>query len=746
MSATAHGSNWLELAGVLAVELTAVVALAAIAARASQAAVWRRTIWQVAVLGLAVLAAGELTGVARGIVEWGRGRLEGNWAASRPDHVNSSDLSAASFDRDVDPAAVTMLLQQLLALDGLSSDLESAGDLAEVGKSESPENAAVPRADSTAGSASEPSNTPALAAVARMAWWLGPFWAAGSALLVVRLLAARMLLVRFRQRHAVPDAALGERVAAVARRLGLRRRVAVVLSPALTAPIAFGTWRPAIGLPLRFAERFDATQQEAMLAHELAHLAARDPAWQLLADLVAAAVWWHPLVWWTRRQLREAGEAAADEASAVVHNGPAVLAQCLVELGTQLARPRPAAWVRMEGTGFRSSLGRRVERLLAMNGPARRPRRAWCRLTKTLAPAVMVAAALVGTAWSRPPFTQKGETMFDTIRHSWHQSVAAVAIVGLFGAGDATVLAGAPAASLSATDDSGQKPVKEAQAAKEDKGAAKLAEVKERLATLQREAEELLKLGREEEAKKLLEKARALEEMLADGGKGEKGPVKERFLLEKIVKKEDLDNRQEELRRAIMELEEKMELVTKDSDDFAKLQAQRASLAEKLARLKDDESAVAKKGKPEKGGDEVAELREKLKQLEAENAKLRAALKSMGDISDQHERARTEYEKALKLDKATVGRDEAVRQLQALQEALGLQQAHQRRTVEELQALYSAAKAKPAEDAAVTAKMLQELREELSKLRDEVAELRHMVKGQGDKKGGEKKDGEPIKF
>src|SRR6185503_14478821 len=101
----------------------------------------------------------------------------------------------------------------------------------------------------------------------------------------------------------------------------------------LPGPIAFGIFHPGISLPPNFSEKFSIAQQEAMLAHELAHLAAGDPLWQLLADLSVALFWWHPAAWWARHQLRMACEGAADEASLLIENGPHALAECLVTLG-----------------------------------------------------------------------------------------------------------------------------------------------------------------------------------------------------------------------------------------------------------------------------------------------------------------------------------------------------------------------------------------------------------------------------
>src|SRR5207249_6320044 len=135
-------------------------------------------------------------------------------------------------------------------------------------------------------------------------------------------------------------------------------------SARLGGPIVFGVFRPVIALPGDFAERFNLAQQEAVLAHELAHLASGDPVWYGLANWASAILWWHPLVWWVRRQLHSASEQAADEASLLVVDGPVVLAECLAEMGARLTQQRPFAWIGVEGNGLRSGLGRRVERLV----------------------------------------------------------------------------------------------------------------------------------------------------------------------------------------------------------------------------------------------------------------------------------------------------------------------------------------------------------------------------------------------
>ena len=65
-------------------------------------------------------------------------------------------------------------------------------------------------------------------------------------------------------------------------------------------------------LPADLWPDLDEGQRAALLAHELAHLKRKDH-WVRWLDLaVAGLYWWHPVVWWARRGLREAEEQCCD--------------------------------------------------------------------------------------------------------------------------------------------------------------------------------------------------------------------------------------------------------------------------------------------------------------------------------------------------------------------------------------------------------------------------------------------------
>ncbi|HVK08045.1 MAG TPA: M56 family metallopeptidase, partial [Gemmataceae bacterium] len=190
------------------------------------------------------------------------------------------------------------------------------------------------------------------------AWWPGVVWATGAAVVIGRRALGSLALRRLRRRlQTLAPGDLVVRVAAVGRRCGYRRLVRVRVARGLAAPLVFGHRRPVLVVPPDFAETFTPAQQEAIVAHELGHLAHRDPVWQWVATAAVALHWWNPAAWWARARHRDAGEAAADEFTAAVREGPTLLAESLVLLGRRLAARRLAGSCPIAGTPRSRSMG-----------------------------------------------------------------------------------------------------------------------------------------------------------------------------------------------------------------------------------------------------------------------------------------------------------------------------------------------------------------------------------------------------
>jgi TonB family protein len=88
-------------------------------------------------------------------------------------------------------------------------------------------------------------------------------------------------------------------------------RAAVLLSDDITSPVTFGWRRPVVLLPARFPE-FGARVQQAILCHELLHVARRDWLFTIAEELVRAVFWFHPAIWWLLGEIQLAREQAVD--------------------------------------------------------------------------------------------------------------------------------------------------------------------------------------------------------------------------------------------------------------------------------------------------------------------------------------------------------------------------------------------------------------------------------------------------
>ncbi|MCP5524435.1 MAG: biopolymer transporter ExbD [Verrucomicrobiales bacterium] len=253
--------------------------------------------------------------------------------------------------------------------------------------------------------------------------WPAWLWLGGIVLVLARTAGQRIVFdLVIRRKSDAAGADLRERVHELAAELGMRGRVRVRMVSGLLSPVAHGTWRPTVFVPEEFDSAHSVRERDAMLAHELAHLAARDPFWHGTARLLVAALWWHPLAWWALGRLRSASEAAADEASVLIENGPSELAACLVALGARLQGQR-IGWLGMAGNGFRSELGRRVERLLALPAEGHSWRQSRMGWLGTGSLALLGAGALLAvTAWALPEQGDSRPTLLAAARHAFVSS------------------------------------------------------------------------------------------------------------------------------------------------------------------------------------------------------------------------------------------------------------------------------------------------------------------------------------
>lgn len=155
---------------------------------------------------------------------------------------------------------------------------------------------------------------PAPSAPSRLPMLLFIVWSAGVTVLLVRLARSIVSVNRIiAKAEPCDDESLVAQVYTLGKRIGLKQPVELLEAGNITIPFTAGITRPVIVLP-SVTRDWSAEKQEAVLLHELAHIARHD-LWTSLAAHVACAVHWlNPLVWVAARRLRIEGEKACDDA------------------------------------------------------------------------------------------------------------------------------------------------------------------------------------------------------------------------------------------------------------------------------------------------------------------------------------------------------------------------------------------------------------------------------------------------
>lgn len=219
--------------------------------------------------------------------------------------------------------------------------------------------------------AAMPADPSSAATTAGWAGWLLALWATGTLLLLSRFaLAALRLRGRLARRLPVAHGPLARLLSRLARRAALRKPVGLSTTDRLAVPCALGFPRPEVCLPRRAIESWSTRQQETVLAHEIAHLAHRDPHWLVVLRLIEAVFFLQPLNRWASTRLEELAERRCDDWAVRQTGRPVELARCLTEVAEWITSTSPAGLARLPVPGMASgrrgaALRRRIEHLLA---------------------------------------------------------------------------------------------------------------------------------------------------------------------------------------------------------------------------------------------------------------------------------------------------------------------------------------------------------------------------------------------
>lgn len=219
-------------------------------------------------------------------------------------------------------------------------------------------------------------------------------WAIGFGALALRGLVARVFLYRLHRdstAHPFDDSELPE--------LASGRRYDLRISNTELGPVTWGIVRPVVLLPQK-SLTWPYERLQAVLRHELAHVARRDSLSQMLARVASALYWPNPLVWLAARRLTGEAEMAADDAVLVSGMMASDYASELLHIATEF-RARDLSPAMPLSMAAPSALEARLKSVLAPT--LKRSGVTAMDIIKTAGIALLATTALV---LARPSFAQ----------------------------------------------------------------------------------------------------------------------------------------------------------------------------------------------------------------------------------------------------------------------------------------------------------------------------------------------------
>lgn len=224
--------------------------------------------------------------------------------------------------------------------------------------------------------------------------WIAAAWLAGAATSIIRLANSLRSVRRLRRSSSAVE---GEWQAALddcRRVLRIGTPVTLEESASIEVPCSVGIRRPAMIVPAGLLAQMSPDAFRALAAHELAHVARRDYAWNLVQVLLEGLLCHHPASWWLSRVIHRERERCCDELAGTACE-PLELAEALASLEHRRAGASGRADISPQ-----QPLLDRVHHLVAHRdaGTARADGRTWtaASLTATGAGLVLAAAWTIG--------------------------------------------------------------------------------------------------------------------------------------------------------------------------------------------------------------------------------------------------------------------------------------------------------------------------------------------------------------
>lgn len=189
-------------------------------------------------------------------------------------------------------------------------------------------------------------------------------WILGMALFLLKLLSGISYTYVVRSRHNFPvDEYWYDKLQDLKAQLGIQKMVDLVESALVRSPVVVGHLKPVILFPIGIVNRLSPKEVEAILAHELAHIARHDYVFNILQSFIEALFYYHPAVWWLSAQVRNERESACDDVAIALTGDSIHYAKTLVTVQEMAYFPLSAS-LAFAGQAKKSQFLLRIQRIL----------------------------------------------------------------------------------------------------------------------------------------------------------------------------------------------------------------------------------------------------------------------------------------------------------------------------------------------------------------------------------------------
>ena len=163
--------------------------------------------------------------------------------------------------------------------------------------------------------------------------WLVFVWVVGVCIIAARAFFHWRRLKWLVHYASAPLPECREMLARLCGRFGLRRPVQLLASFRVGTPMLIGWLKPVILLPASMLSGFTPHQIELIVAHELGHVRRWDYLANLFQVILETVLFYHPVVHWISRDVRDARESCCDDLVLTLAGGsPVVYARTLADL------------------------------------------------------------------------------------------------------------------------------------------------------------------------------------------------------------------------------------------------------------------------------------------------------------------------------------------------------------------------------------------------------------------------------